>query len=238
MRILSVLLVAFSLTANAQTATNFNIDDIDNVNRDLFTELDNGNVVVLKFFTNWCSVCNNTADEVVAIYNGYQTNGDPVVFWALDRDQNETNVHATTYRDNNSIPFPVIGEAYPIAQQFNVVYQPEYYIVRPDRSYVKKTNYTNMNTAVDEALASIATGINDVSKELEIVVAGSNITWKADNSELATIIITDVSGREVLNQVVSGQQTVSISDFNAGVYLYTMEQNGQILASGKIGLIK
>ena len=108
MRLFTLLLIAFSLSANAQTATNFNIDDVDGVNRDLFTELDAGNVVVLKFFTDWCSICHNSADEVVAIYDGYQTNGDPVVFWALDRDPNEDNADAISYRNTESIPFPVI----------------------------------------------------------------------------------------------------------------------------------
>ena len=80
MRILTLFLIAFSFSVNAQTTTNVNIDDIDGVNQDLFTELDAGNIVVLKFFTNWCGICNNTADEVVDIYNAYQTNGEAVVF--------------------------------------------------------------------------------------------------------------------------------------------------------------
>ncbi|MFT5310006.1 MAG: thiol-disulfide isomerase/thioredoxin, partial [Bacteroidia bacterium] len=141
MRILTLFLIAFSFSVSAQTTTNVNIDDIDGVNQDLFAELDAGNIVVLKFFTDWCGICNSTAIEVVAIYNAYQTNGDPVVFWALDRDPNETNVDATNYRNDNAIPFPVIGEASTVAVQFGVLYQPEYYIVRPDRSYVKRINY-------------------------------------------------------------------------------------------------
>ena len=115
MRIFTLLLLVFSLTANAQTATNVNIDDVEGINRDLFTELDAGNVVVLKFFTDWCGICHNTADEVVAIYSGFQTNGDPVVFWALDRDANETNADAISYRNSEMIPFPskvvVIGQS-------------------------------------------------------------------------------------------------------------------------------
>ena len=238
MRLITLLIVAFSYSATAQTASNFNIDDIDAINRDLFTELDAGNIVVLKFFTNWCSICNNTADEVVAIYNGYQSNGDPVVFWALDRDQNETNADATTYRNNHSIPFPVIGEAYSVAQQFGVIYQPEYYIVRPDRSYVKRTNYSTMNTAVDEALASIATGIEESTLQQKIVVAAKKITWNADNSEIATIKVKDVSGRLVLSKQIYGQESVAIRQLPAGVYMYTLEQNSKIIATGKIGLIR
>lgn len=238
MRLLTLFLFAFSVSASAQTATNFNINDVDGVNRDLFAELDAGNIVVLKFFTNWCGICNSTADEVVAIYNGYQSNSDPVVFWALDRDQNETNADATTYRNNNSIPFPVIGEAYSVAQQFGVLYQPEYYIVRPDRSYVKRTNYTAMQTAVNEALSSIATSIEDVVAGYEFKVAGSSITWNAPSTEKATLTITDATGRAVVHRTVSGEEKAIFDNLNSGVYIYTLTQNKKVLTTGKIGLVK
>ncbi|MGB1317879.1 MAG: T9SS type A sorting domain-containing protein, partial [Flavobacteriales bacterium] len=223
---------------NAQTATNVNIDDVDGVNRDLFTELDAGNVVVLKFFTDWCGICHNTADEVVAIYNGFQTNGDPVVFWALDRDANETNADAISYRNSEMIPFPVIGEASSVAAQFSVQYQPEYRIIRPDRSYVSASNYTAMQTAVNEALSSIATGIEDVVAGYSFEVAGNSITWKAPSSEVAKLNITDASGRAVFSRTISGSEKATFANLNTGVYIYTLTQNDKVLTTGKIGLIQ
>ena len=193
-------------------------------------------MVVLKFFTNWCSICNNTADEVVDIYNDYQTNGDPVVFLALDRDPNETNAHATTYRDNHNIPFPVIGEAYSVAQQFGVVYQPEYYIIRPDRSYVKKTNYSTMNTAVDEALASLGTGISEAYRSAQVEVAGNSIKWLGDEAQQVEVSIVDISGRIAQQGKAFGQQAISLEDLSVGVYVYRVEFNETIFATGKIGL--
>jgi thiol-disulfide isomerase/thioredoxin len=238
MRILTLFLIAFSFSVSAQTTTNVNIDDIDGVNQDLFAELDAGNIVVLKFFTDWCGICNSTAIEVVAIYNAYQTNGDPVVFWALDRDPNETNVDATNYRNDNAIPFPVIGEASTVAVQFGVLYQPEYYIVRPDRSYVKRINYSSMQTAVDEALASIATGIEDVVGGYAFEVAGNSITWSAPSAEKARLQIADASGRTVVNRTIAGDEKATFNNLNAGVYIYTLTQNDKVLTTGKIGLVK
>jgi hypothetical protein len=173
---------------------------------------------------------------VVAIYNGYQTDGDPVVFWALDRDQNEINVHATTYRDNHSIPFPVIGEAYSVAQQFGVMYQPEYYIIRPDRSYVKKTNYSTMNTAVDEALASLGTGVSEAYRSAQVEILSNSIKWLGGEAQQAKVSITDVSGRTVQQEKIFGQQLIALDDLSAGVYVYTVEFNNTIVATGKIGL--
>jgi len=233
-RLFTIIFLTVSIGVNAQTATNFNINDIDGINRDLFTELDNGNVVVLKFFTNWCSICNSTADEVNSIYNAYQTNSDPVVFWALDRDQNETNVQAATYRNNNSIPYPVIGEAYSVAQQFGVQYQPEYYIIRPDRSYVMRTNYTAMQTAVNEALASISTGISDVDLKSQVVVLSNAILWNTEASNSAEIKVVDMSGRTVFMRTINGKQKVELG-LPSGVYIYTLTA-GNKSTFGKIGV--
>jgi peroxiredoxin len=71
MRIIALLFVAFTFSATAQTASDFTVTDIDGNSRNLFSELDGDNIVVLKFFTNWCSICNNTASDVVAIYNDH-----------------------------------------------------------------------------------------------------------------------------------------------------------------------
>lgn len=234
MRVLFILLLLASTTVNAQTASDFTIDDIDGNSRNLFSELDNDNVVVLKFFTNWCTICNNTADEVVAIYNDYQTNGDSVVFWALDRDQNETNADATTYRNNHSIPFPVIGEAYPVAQQFGVVYQPEYYIIRPDRSYVKKTNYSAMQTAVDDALVSL-TGIDDVVGGQNVQITTNSFTWLESSTKQADLLVFDTAGRTVLKQKINGEQR-TILDFPSGVYVYRLTSDAGLTITGKLGI--
>lgn len=235
MKLLTVIFLAFSLAVNAQTATNFNIDDVDGVNRDLFAELDNGNFVVLKFFTNWCSICNNTADEVVSIYNDFQSNGDPVVFWALDRDPNETNVQATLYRNNNGIPFPVIGEASAIAAQFSVQYQPEYRIIRPDRSYVSASNYTAMQNAVNEALASITTSITNAELDAQIVVAEKTIIWNGEETASAELQVVDMSGRVVLQENLKGKQKLELN-LSAGVYVYRLETETGNTLTGKIGL--
>jgi len=235
MRLITLLFFAFSLSTTAQTASDFTIDDVDGNTRNLFSELDDNKIVVLKFFANWCSVCNNTADEVVAIYNDYQTNGDPVVFWALNRYQDETNADAITYRDNNSIPFPVIGEAYSVAQQFGVDYQPEYYIVRPDRSYTMQVTYNEMKSDVDDALASL-TSIAEKDLESRLSVTSNSILWLASTTEQVDLRVFDASGRVVLDKRISGEQRVDF-DFPSGVYFYQLTATNGVSLTGKIGVV-
>jgi peroxiredoxin len=236
MRIIALLFVAFTFSATAQTASDFTVTDIDGNSRNLFSELDGDNIVVLKFFTNWCSICNNTASDVVAIYNDHQTAGDPVVLWALDRDQNETNADATTYRNNHSIPFPVIGEAYTVAQQFGVLYQPEYYIIRPDRSYVIENSYGAMEAALQEALTTISTGVNELSAGDDYLIGNNTISWNSTNNHRTILKIFDLSGRTVSDYNLLGGETAELNLPN-GVYIFSILVEGRTVVSGKITVV-
>ncbi|MCF8275216.1 MAG: redoxin domain-containing protein [Flavobacteriales bacterium] len=232
----NILLLLLSIGSIAQTAPDFTINDIDGNSRHLYDELDAGNIVVLKFFTNWCSVCNNTADEVVAIYNEYQTNGDAVTFWALDRDQNETNADATTYRNNHSIPFPVIGEAYSVAQQYGVVYQPEYYIISPDRTFVQQIGYSSMQTEVDAALESVAASVQeDEVKLAALQVTTNGLSWQAPSNSRAVLTISDLSGRIIVSRLVQGQEQIDVTHLQ-GIYVYQMQDEQGHRFSGKVVL--
>ena len=234
-KLLTILVSVAALSASGQNASDFTIDDVDGNSRNLYTELNAGNVVVLKFFTNWCGICNNTADDVVAIYNNYQTAGDPVVFWALDRDPNETNADAIAYRNNNSIPFPVIGEASSVAQQFGVQYQPEYYIINPDRSYVQRTNFGSMQTAVDQSLLTLSDGIESATENPRVIVAQNQIRWTASAQNEADLVVFDASGRQVVDERITGEQQVRL-DLPIGVYVYQLNPiNGKSVV-GKIGI--
>lgn len=227
-----LVLAILSTQLLAQTAPDFTATDIDGNSHRLYDELDAGNIVVLKFFTNWCPICNNTADEVQALYDGYQSNGDPVVFWALDRDQNETTADAITYRNNNSLTFPVFGEAFSIAQLYGVVYQPEYYIVNPNRDYVKKTSYSQIDAVVQGYLNSL--GIKDVSADSRVILTSNVLTWMASSSQTAHLSLIDVSGREVLSTKINGQQKISI-DLPSGVYIYQLKDADNRVSVGKLG---
>lgn len=238
--ILSAILMLNVLGMSAQTAPDFTITDIDGNSHNLYNTLDEGKVVVLKFFTNWCGICNNTADNVQALYDGYQSNGDPVEFWALDRDANETNAHATTYRNNNNLTFPVIGEANWVANLYGVQYQPEYKIVCPDRSYEEEVTYTQVDQHVQTCLNQI-TGIEESSLSGELNVrqtnGGVNITWEASNTEFSKLTVIDAAGRIVLNQKVAGGEKINL-DLSPGIYVHVLEIDSKDVKQGKFAIVR
>jgi hypothetical protein len=156
--------------------------------------------------------------------------------WALDRDQNETNADATTYRNNHSIPFPVIGEAYTVAQQFGVLYQPEYYIIRPDRSYVIENSYGAMEAALQEALTTISTGVNELSAGDDYLIGNNTISWNSTNTHRAILKIFDLSGRTVSDYNLLGGETAELNLPN-GVYIFSILVEGRTVVSGKITVV-
>jgi peroxiredoxin len=224
MKTICILTALLSIhVANAQDAPDFTITDIDGQSHNLYTELDAGNTVVLKFFTNWCPICNNTADEVEALWQDYQTAGDNVIFWALDRDANETNAHATTYRDNNGLTFPVIGEANSVANLYGVVYQPEYYIICPDRTFTKQVSYTEVDVPVQQCLA-LNTGVSDNpnSDGSNVLVTANTLLWHSTTMANGTLAIIDISGREVQRIPVTTDVPAILHGLNEGIYLYRL----------------
>ncbi|MFT4524376.1 MAG: peroxiredoxin [Bacteroidia bacterium] len=238
--ILSVFFMLNVLGMNAQTAPDFTITDIDGNSHNLYSTLDEGKVVVLKFFTNWCGICNNTADNVQALYDTYQSNGDPVEFWALDRDANETNVHATTYRNNNNLTFPVIGEANWVANLYGVQYQPEYKIICTDRSYEEEITYTQVNQHVLDCLSQI-TGIEESSTagELNIRQTGKGVSmiWEAENTQTSNLSIIDAAGRVVLTQTITGGKRVHLNLTN-GIYVHVLALDSDNIIKGKFAVAK
>jgi len=107
-----------SLTATSQEAEDFTILDVAGTARHLYAESDAGNTVGLQFFTSWCLVCNVAAPQIQTRWESYQSGGSPVVYWAVNRAQNEYNADAIAYRNLHSLTYPVIGEANSIAQLY------------------------------------------------------------------------------------------------------------------------
>jgi peroxiredoxin len=217
---ISALMMLVALGSSAQTATNFTHTDIDANSHTLYDELNNGNVVVLKFFTNWCPVCHNSANAVINLYNTYQSNSDPVVFWALDRQDSEGQAGAVNFDAAHDFPFPVFGEAETIANSFGVLYQPEYKIIRPDYSYTE-TVYSNQIDQHVQAGLSAITGIQDRTLVGNMFSYDENgrtfLAWNgmSDKSELN---IYDVSGKLVTSRKIEAEGTMTESGMASGVY--------------------
>lgn len=222
MKNLITLLIFAALASNsqAQTASNFTHTDIDGNSHTLYDELANGNIVVLKFFTNWCSVCHNSASSVISLYNSYQSNGDPVVFWALARQNSEGQAGAISFDAAHNFPFPVFGEAESIANSFGVQYQPEYRIIRPDYSYTQTVSSGQIDQQVQAALSTL-TGVQDPQNEAQLFSyhePGNQVLAWSNAAQGSRLSVFDISGKKVVSTQVETDGQLDNLQLGSGIY--------------------
>lgn len=232
----AVLLISFSFFSNAQTATDFTIDDTNGNTLNLFTSLNQGNTVVVKFFTTWCSICNATAPQVQNLWEGYQSSPDNVLLWGIDRDNGETEQQVINYASMHSITYPEAAMGGSIASQYGVTYQPDYRIFCPDKTYYTTTNWNQVDGKVQQCLASVtsAEATNyDATLKLFPNPAENEVYLNFNLSESSEIeiVIYNQLGQEVKNiaygQLESKDQTIKadLSGLSTGIYSLVLMQN-------------
>ncbi len=101
--VLSACAIVLATIGFSQTAVNFNLNDCQGNNHDLYTELDAGKVVVITWVMP-CSACIGVASSVANTVQGYATS-DPgrVVFYLVDDYANTACNTLTSWASTNSI---------------------------------------------------------------------------------------------------------------------------------------
>lgn len=102
------LLIALAFTASSlgfsQTATNFNCNDCNNVNHDLFTELNAGKVIVIA----WVMPCASCISPSLTAYNVVQSystsNPGQVLMYMVDDYANTNCTSLNSWATSNNMP--------------------------------------------------------------------------------------------------------------------------------------
>ena len=104
-------------------------------------------------------------------------------------------------------------------------------------TYMSAANF--IQHTVSKTITPITEGVSNIgSKEISVMAYPNptngelNIAWNADVNEKGTLIISDISGRELLNKSInirqgSGSEQVDLSGFNNGIYFLSL-RSGQI----------
>jgi hypothetical protein len=99
-----------------------------------------------------------------------------------------------------------------------------------DQEAVVMTNQTVNSIPV---LSSVGFGLQDVAQVYPNPGKDQLVVQRYNDLEM-TFVLFDLAGKEVRRVVLSAQRTsLSTQDLNAGVYLYRLENNGQLLEAGK-----
>ncbi|MDG1348620.1 MAG: lamin tail domain-containing protein, partial [Flavobacteriales bacterium] len=143
-KILTLLFACITLFVNAQSgllngtgyAPDITVNDINGNTHNLYSYLGNGKIVVLELMSTTCGFCQQyTAGNE----NAYQTYGpsgaDVAEFLALEVNASTTDSDLTIFANTYGVNFPICNDISPTGIDYQMYYQPSFYVIYPDSSY-------------------------------------------------------------------------------------------------------
>lgn len=243
------LIIALFLSSNlfaqlpdGSTAPDFTLDDIvDSNTYNMYSYLDQGKTCFVEIFAAHCPGCwgyfqTNTLKD---LYNNYGPNGtEEVMVFALEYDEynfydafigiGPAWVTAGNWLDGTPYPiFQVEGGDRTVFQDYNVTFYPVVYIVCPDRSLKRVSTSLNAQQLYD--------GLSDCSWLSIEEPVNASIFYVHDRKlivegydEVQSLQITNMQGQVVKQLESLQEETVSLEELDAGVYLFQLASTSGI----------
>ena len=236
---LTLLLAFTGLTGTAQTAVDFTANDCNGISHNLFTELDNGKVIVLCWVMP-CATCTGPALTTNNVVQSYQSsNPNTVFFYMCDDYANSSCSIINSWANTAGIPQSVTSLRFSNAginmMDYNSTGMPKIVVIGGANHTVfyninNTVNVSNLQSAINAALT--ATGISAVASNFTSLNA-----FPQPASESATIQFNLVTKTEInlelynlesqlIKTIYSGMLAsgenkfpVNVSDLSAGMYL-------------------
>ena len=133
--ILLVTFISLQLFAQPTTAEDFTVTDIDGVEYNLYSILDEGKYVYLDFWFSTCGGCIGAVPGLNDIYEGFGCNEYELIVIAMGSEA--TDAIAETFREEHGCIYPLVsgeGGSYSVISYYEVEYYPEFVLISPDHS--------------------------------------------------------------------------------------------------------
>lgn len=234
--LLSVFAAIGTLIMAAQPAGNEFPDwthtDINGVEHNLYTTLDEGKTVIIDIFTTWCPNCVNSLPNLHDLEEMYGPQGTgQLQLFSFERDASTTN--EATWATTNNVTNPVFDNALETMNTWNTNYQPNFFVICPDRSFeLVVGSIANNNPLPDLVLGCITSEIEKQSSaEFEILnnVVDNQLTFTVSDPA-ATYSIFGLNGQILESGMASSSRVViDVNAFAEGIYLLQVQSNDDIL---------
>lgn len=243
--ILLLLAAMFTLGSNAQTAINFESTDCEGNPHNLFTELDEGKVVVLC----WVMPCGTCADPAKTSHNivqSFQTNyKDRVYFYLIDDYANTNCTSLNSWGNSYQMPSSSFCARFSDPSikmtDYGSVGMPKIVALSgKDHAVIYNKNYevdaTALQTRISNAL--MTTSANDVSVKLSATLEPNPsadrtlLSFSTSETSDFSIEIVNSLGQQVMSLFSgiepqdAGSVSLNTSLLNTGVY-YVMVSNAK-----------
>jgi hypothetical protein len=248
----ALLMFAHSIQSNSQTnATNFTATDCNSNSHTLFTELDNGNVVVLAWVMP-CLTCIapvKTAYNIAKSYNNKPAYAGKVKFYLIDDFADHSCTYLSNWASNNNIG-PDILTVFDNAPGGTVIKEDDYggsgmphvAIVggSDHRIFFNKHNDdandpSGIEYAIFRALtpASVTTANESADETIVFPNPANNkltIKYSMNNTERVIFEIVDIVGRQVSYTSTTSNpgvnnETIDVGHLTNGTYFLQIKEN-------------
>lgn len=239
--ILSILTSLSLLVAVAQPAgetfPDFTYTDLEGQEHHLQSYLDQGKTVVIDVFATWCGVCQSSTGGMEELYNTYGQGGDgSLVLLTFERDPSTTN--EAQFIEQYNVQSPVITEATDlIADEWNVTYQPRYFVICPDGTFNDEfisPVYNDPQQIVDVAEeCATATGLEEGSLEEDFSIINTTVDDVLIYNSLSERLeyrIMDLTGSVSKSGLLEvGNARLDLSILPKGMYLIQVTDGSSAL---------
>ncbi len=197
--ILSVL----HCTMIAQTAADFTVTDSEGNAHSLYSDyLDQGDVVVLKFFFSTCPPCNASAPAVQQLYEDYGSGNAGMQMISLTTQPWDNNGNAANYVNQHGLTLPVSGAdggGYDASQPFRTGQYgpffgtPSYAVIEPDGTVIYPVFFNSIRSTLDDLLGmapqstSVNLNMTNAKTGAPIDVNGLSVILKPANASGPTV---------------------------------------------------
>lgn len=238
--LLLIFIALSSITTNAQTATNFNCNDCQNVNHDLFAELDAGKVIVLCWVMP-CGACIGPSQNCATAAQSYSSsNPGRVKFYLIDDSGNTNCATLDAWAATNGIiPDASFSNNTIRMTDYGINGMPKIVVLGGSSHTVffnenNTFDYHQLIVAVDDALA--ATGITDHNTAFLAVnlfpnparIGSTVLSYSLTENTEVTIDIYNAFGAKIkciaVGNEMPGEHVVALdlSAFSNGAYFINL----------------
>lgn len=212
---------------------NWTHTDTDGVEHTLYNYLDDSKIVLINIFTTWCPNCVNSLPALEQIYEAHGPNGDDtVVIFSFERDQNTTN--EAVWAVNNNVTTPIFSDALATMGTWNTNYQPNYFVICPDRSHELIVGAVNSDASeLLKMIGNCAPSTSIIERSpllvsLQNTVVSENLTFYSSDVN-AQYRIINLSGQAILQGKTGTRVDLNTSSLSAGLYLLQVQNSNEIL---------
>jgi hypothetical protein len=243
------LLLAFTLILSgtfAQTAVNFNCNDCMGVNHDLFSELDEGKVIVICWVMP-CGACVGPALTTYNVVRSFQSSHPDKVFMYLVDDYANTNCSSLNSWANsyNISDVTLFSNAAINMEDYGSTGMPKIVVVADVNHYVfynanNSVNATQLQSAINEAITATITGINETpDKNMQPGIypnpstSIANVDFRLAEPSGVQVEVFDFTGKEIrefyFGNFGEGKNSISFTtaELNSGIYFLKLHTGTQ-----------